>query len=102
MSVRIELQVEADSAEDVATWLSWAAENFRNGSAVPTLKASNGYGEISWQSDLLTCANATEPEGDDYWDDAGRCKHCGAGDDNHHSFTCPTGKHHNKQPETDQ
>jgi len=23
----------------------------------------------------------------------GRCPHCGAGDDNHHSYTCPTGLH---------
>lgn len=22
-----------------------------------------------------------------------RCEHCGAGDDAHHSFTCPTGLH---------
>ena len=30
----------------------------------------------------------------DHWDEDGRCKHCGAGDDNNHSYTCPTGLTH--------
>ncbi len=30
------------------------------------------------------------------WDEDGRCIHCGAGDDNHHSYTCPTGLTHDK------
>lgn len=25
--------------------------------------------------------------------DCNRCEHCGAGDDNHHAFTCPTMLH---------
>jgi len=39
-----------------------------------------------------------QPHGED-----GRCIHCGAGDDIHHSFTCPTGLHpdspSSKQPQ---
>jgi len=39
-----------------------------------------------------------QPYGED-----GRCIHCGAGDDIHHSFTCPTGLHpdspSSKQPQ---
>jgi hypothetical protein len=27
------------------------------------------------------------------WAEDGRCIYCGAGDDNHHSFECPTGLH---------
>ena len=30
---------------------------------------------------------------DNYWDEDGRCKFCGAGDDAHHSYTCETGLH---------
>jgi hypothetical protein len=26
-----------------------------------------------------------------------RCEYCGAGDDSHHSYTCPTGKHPNRE-----
>ena len=34
-------------------------------------------------------------------DQPDRCEHCGAGDDAHHSYTCPTGKHPDRefQPE---
>lgn len=28
-----------------------------------------------------------------------RCEHCGAGDDNHHSFTCPTNLHPDRNPD---
>ena len=28
-----------------------------------------------------------------YWGADGRCIHCGAGNDAHHSYTCPTNKH---------
>ena len=32
----------------------------------------------------------------DCWDVDDRCKYCGAGDDNHHSFSCPTERHPDK------
>jgi len=30
---------------------------------------------------------------DSYWGADGRCIHCGAGNDAHHSYTCPTNLH---------
>ena len=32
-----------------------------------------------------------------YWNDDHRCIFCGAGDDNHHSFSCETGFHPNRR-----
>ena len=47
---------------------------------------------------ILLQTHDKQPYGED-----GRCIHCGAGDDIHHSFTCPTGLHldspSSKQPQ---
>jgi hypothetical protein len=32
-----------------------------------------------------------------YWGPNGRCIHCGAGNDAHHSYTCPTNMHSDKR-----
>ena len=34
--------------------------------------------------------------GNDIWDADGRCKYCGAGDNYHHSWSCPTDLHVDK------
>jgi len=33
----------------------------------------------------------------EYWGSDGRCVHCGAGNDAHHSYTCPTNMHPDKR-----
>jgi hypothetical protein len=35
--------------------------------------------------------------GKPYWGPNGRCIHCGAGNDAHHSYTCPTNMHPDKR-----
>jgi hypothetical protein len=37
-----------------------------------------------------------------YWGPDGRCVHCGAGNDAHHSYTCPTNMHPDKREPNDE
>lgn len=65
-----------------------------------------------WRKEACECMNTAKEDAekrkksiekliaqaDSYWGEDGRCRHCSAGDDAHHSYTCPTGKHSDKRP----
>lgn len=47
--IKVDFSVEADSPEDAARLLRWAAEKFNNGSAHPITEGETGGGKINWE-----------------------------------------------------
>jgi hypothetical protein len=47
--IHVDFRVEADTPEDAARLLKWAAEKFDNGSAHPITENETGCGKINWE-----------------------------------------------------
>jgi len=59
--IKIDFQVEADTPEDAARLLNWAAEKFKNGSAYPCAEGETGGGKVNWQVKSFSPVNVDNP-----------------------------------------